>query len=482
MLFNSWTFAAFIVIVLPIYYSLSRRGQNLFLLVASYVFYGWWDWRFLGLLWVSTVVDYAVALSLDKTTSPGRRRGLISISLFTNLGMLGFFKYFDFFVTSAIDALSTLGIPASPPLLEVVLPVGISFYSFQTLSYALDVYRRDQPACRSFVDFALFVAYLPQLVAGPIERATRLLPQIQADRRVGQREWATGLQLILWGYVKKVAIADSLARYADAAFTNPAGCDALTLLLCVYAFAIQIYCDFSGYSDIARGISRLMGIELMENFRQPYLSRNITEFWRRWHISLSTWLRDYLYIPLGGNRGGPFAQYKNIMITMLLGGLWHGANWTFVIWGGLHGIFLAVHKFYLRKRKVSFEPVPIGVGPWLNYAAGVFVTFHLVCLTWVFFRAPDLDSALAYNALLINNSAAVSSALATPDFLGLWEALFFYGLVIFALDFRCWRRASELPFTEEDAWWRRGIAYAAGMLILMLVRENSSGAFIYFQF
>lgn len=482
MLFNSWIFAAFLLLVLPVYYGLPLRGQNIFLLAASYVFYGWWDWRFLFLLFASTVLDYTVAIFLERSTNPRARRALIGCSLAGNLGMLGFFKYYDFFVASAKDALSALGIPFTPALLEAVLPVGISFYSFQTLSYALDVYRGEQRACRSFVDFALFVTYFPQLVAGPIERATRLLPQIQSPRRVGQYEWATGLQLMLWGYVKKVAIADGLAQYVDAAFAEPTRCDSLTLLLAVYAFALQIYCDFSGYSDIARGVSRLLGIDLMENFKQPYLARNITEFWRRWHISLSTWLRDYLYIPLGGNRHGELQQFRNLFITMLLGGLWHGANWTFVIWGGLHGLYLAIHKWVTRHRKIAIEPVPHGLRQWLLYVSNTLLTVHLVCLTWVFFRADSLDKALEYLALMADNALPVGATLHERVFLGLPDALVFYGLVVLVLDLKCWFPNVEIPFTMRDRWWVRGVAYAVGLLVLLLVREDVTGSFIYFQF
>jgi alginate O-acetyltransferase complex protein AlgI len=363
MLFNSFVFVLFLAIVLPVYYALSHRWQNRFLLVASYVFYGYWDWRFLGLLAISTVLDFALALLIAGTDSPRRKKRRVALSVVVNLGILGFFKYFDFFVDSAAVLLESAGLQANLPMLRVVLPVGISFYTFQSMAYTIDVYRGIQPPTRNLLDFALYVAYFPQLVAGPIERASRLLPQIQSPRRVGQAQWERGAQLILWGYVKKVAIADGLAPYADAVFRDPSSFSGLSLWLGVYCFAVQIYCDFSGYTDIARGVSQLLGIELMENFRQPYLSRNITEFWRRWHISLSTWLRDYLYVPLGGNRRGPAMQYRNLMITMLLGGLWHGAAWTFVVWGGLHGLFLATHKYMTRGRKIGQEaPARDGAG------------------------------------------------------------------------------------------------------------------------
>lgn len=482
MLFNSWVFVAFLLLVLPVYYYLSHRWQNRFLLVASYVFYGWWDWRFLSLLAFSTVLDYVVALLLEREASPRKRRLLLGCSILGNLGLLGFFKYFNFFVDTAVLALEQAGWHPNRPLLNVVLPVGISFYTFQTLSYTIDVYRRQQKACHDFIGFALFVTYFPQLVAGPIERASRLLPQILAPRRVGQAQWNSGAQLLLWGYVKKVAVADSLAPFVENAFRAPEEASGLMLWLALYCFALQIYCDFSGYTDIARGVSRLMGIDLMENFKQPYLARNITEFWRRWHISLSTWLRDYLYIPLGGNRRGAIAQYRNLMITMLLGGLWHGADWTFVLWGGLHGVYLAAHKFITRNRRIGIEPPPAGLRDGMKYALNVLVTFHLVCLTWVFFRADNISTAFRYLRQMAVDWDRPLAPLATPEFVGIIDSLVFYGLLVIMLDLASWRRNAELPLSERNRWWIRGLCYAAGFLVLAFVREQTGASFIYFQF
>jgi D-alanyl-lipoteichoic acid acyltransferase DltB (MBOAT superfamily) len=482
MLFNSFEFVAFFAVVLLVYPRLQHRAQNVFLLLASYYFYACWDWRFTGLLATSTVVDYCVAHALAAEERAGRRRALLLVSLITNLGILGFFKYFDFFIASAVELLSGMGVSTNPFLLRVLLPVGISFYTFQTLAYTIDVYRRSQEPTRDFIAFGVYVAYFPQLVAGPIERASRLLPQILSPRAVTTQQWASGAQLILWGYVKKVAVADSLAPYVDAAFANPENVSGGTLLLAVYCFALQIYCDFSGYSDIARGVSRLLGIELMENFKQPYLSRNITEFWRRWHVSLSTWLRDYLYIPLGGNRQGAGKQYRNLMLTMLLGGLWHGAGWTFVVWGGLHGIYLAAHKYMTQNRKVGLGEAPRDAGAWGRYILGVVGTFHLVCLAWVFFRAESID--VAYQMLSTMLASVLGAGFGAGDtaLLGVWEALTFYGVLVLLLDAACWKRGAESPFVDSHPVWLRGVAYACGLFVLAFVRERGGEEFIYFQF
>ena len=353
MLFNSLVFLGFLSVVLMVYPRLHWRRQNLFLLAASYYFYGTWDWRFTSLLMISTVVDYFVGQRIHMATEIRRRKLLLTISVMVNLGILGFFKYFNFFVDSLGVLLDGAGFDPHLPVLRIILPVGISFYTFQTMSYTIDIYRKRMEPTRNFIDFALFVSFFPQLVAGPIERARVLLPQIAAPRQVTRPMITSGLNLMLMGYLKKVAIADTLAPLVDQIFSQPAGLDTGTLLTGVYAFAFQVYGDFSGYSDIARGVSRLLGFELLENFNAPYLSRSITEFWRRWHISLSTWLRDYLYIGLGGNRKGEFRTYINLFLTMLLAGLWHGAAWTFVVFGALHGVYLTVEKIWLKDKVLS---------------------------------------------------------------------------------------------------------------------------------
>lgn len=334
MLFNSFTFLVFLPIVFAIYWLIGKKHlklQNLFLLLASYVFYGWWDYRFLSLLFFSTIVDYWVGLQLLKAEAPKARKFWLGVSLTVNLGMLSFFKYYNFFVDSFVDLLNSIGYQANPFTLKIILPVGISFYTFQTLSYVIDVYRRKLEPTKDFIAFATFITFFPQLVAGPIERATHLLPQILKPRVFNYQRAITGARLILWGMFKKIAIADALAPSVNEIFGNHQGYDSWTLLLGAFYFSLQIYCDFSGYSDIAIGLSRWFGIDLMTNFRFPYFSRSIGEFWRRWHISLSTWFRDYVYIPLGGSHVGKSKSLRNVLIVFLVSGFWHGANWTFIV-------------------------------------------------------------------------------------------------------------------------------------------------------
>ena len=389
MIFNSVEYLFFLPTVLVLHWTLPKRLRTPLLLAASYFFYGWWDWRFLGLLLLSTTIDFAVGIALDRTDDELRRKRYLAVSMVANLVILGFFKYFNFFVDSAADLLRDMGFQPNEPALNVVLPVGISFYTFQSMSYGIDVYRRRMPASRDPVLFAAYVAFFPQLVAGPIERARHLLPQLgNLDRGPpGVEDVQSALTLIMVGLVKKVVLADQVAPYVNEAFADPGAAGSLTLTLAVVGFAVQIYGDFSGYTDIARGSARLFSVEVMHNFRQPYTSRNITEFWRRWHISLSDWLRDYLYIPLGGNQRGRRRTYVNLMLTMLLGGLWHGAAWTFVVWGGLHGTYLAVHRA-LRPDARRAEP------PWQPASAfAVLGTFALVCFAWIFFRATSLTNA-----------------------------------------------------------------------------------------
>ena len=384
MVFNSWQFLAFALVVYALYYRLPLRGQNWMLLVASYIFYGAWDVRFLALLAGSTLIDYYVALRLAAESRPAVRKRWLMVSLIGNLGTLAFFKYFGFFVDSATTALEALGLPVARLQLHIVLPVGISFYTFQTLSYTIDVYRDHLTPTRTLRDFALYVAYFPQLVAGPIERATRLLPQLTHARVVSMAHIHRGVWLISWGLFKKVVIADNLAMIVDRTFATGSGASGWEYLVAIYAFAYQIYCDFSGYSDIARGLAALMGIDLMINFNRPYLATDPRDFWGRWHISLSTWLRDYLYIPLGGNRSGAGRTALALFATMVLGGLWHGAAWTFVAWGAFHGALLVGHRFLFHARGV---PAPqTFAGRWVARI----VMFHLVAFGWLLFRAESL--------------------------------------------------------------------------------------------
>src|SRR5262245_51261306 len=344
MVFNSLHFIWFFVVVYGAYRLLPHRAQNWLLLAASYYFYAAWDWRFLGLLLGSTIVDYSCALALARTEVPVRRRLLLCLSLGFNLTMLGFFKYFNFFADNLHIVFGALGWNLDFVTLRVLLPVGISFYTFVTMSYVIDVYRREIPPTRDLVDFAVFVAFFPHLVAGPILRASRLLSQIDAPRVITRDQVRDGLWLITWGYFQKIFVADHLAGVVNGVFDPAAHPPGINVLLGTYAFAFQIYGDFAGYSNIARGTSKLMGIELVENFRFPYLVRTPQAFWRNWHISLSTWLRDYLYIPLGGNRGSAWQTNRNLLLTMVLGGLWHGAAWTFVLWGLYHGLLLVAFR------------------------------------------------------------------------------------------------------------------------------------------
>jgi D-alanyl-lipoteichoic acid acyltransferase DltB (MBOAT superfamily) len=384
MVFSSWQFLAFAAIVYPLYYGLSHRWQNRMLLAASYVFYGAWDYRFLALLVISTVVDHVVAHRIAGSADQRTRKAWLMLSLGANLGMLAFFKYFNFFIESATAGLGALGLETTQLRLHIVLPVGISFYTFQTLSYTIDVYRRKLEPAPSVLDFALFVAYFPQLVAGPIERATHLLPQILKPRRFNMAMLHEGLWLISWGLFKKAVIANNLAIVVDRTFATGTVATGGEYLIAIYAFAFQIYCDFSGYSDMARGLAALMGIDLMVNFNHPYAATSPRDFWRRWHISLSTWLRDYLYIPLGGNRGTKWQTYRALVLTMLLGGIWHGAKWTFVVWGVYHGVLLAAHRWLTLDRGWSLPDTRA-----VRVASRVLM-FHLVCLGWLFFRADSM--------------------------------------------------------------------------------------------
>lgn len=383
MTFNSWEFAVFFVIVYAIYLLIRNyRWQNLFLLICGYYFYAAWDWRFLSLLVISTVVDYFVGIQLERHENPRIRKALITLSVGTQLTILGFFKYFNFFADNLHVLLNSMGIGWIGSRLDVILPVGISFYTFQTMSYTIDVYRRQFKAMHDFIDYSLFASFFPQLVAGPIERAKGLLPQIQRPRTLTLENFESGCWLIFWGLYKKVVIADNMAPLVDRVFDNSASATVLLSYLAVVAFAVQIYCDFSGYSDIARGTARLLGFNLMRNFNLPYFSQNPQDFWRRWHISLSTWLRDYLYISLGGNRKGNIRTYLNLFMTMLLGGLWHGASWNFLWWGAYHGTLLAGHRMVSGSQTDDTTKPSL-----LTRLAGILFMFQFTLFGWLLFRS-----------------------------------------------------------------------------------------------
>ncbi len=390
MLFNSFIFFIFLALVLPIHYGLkTNRGKVGFLVAASYIFYSYWDWRFSVLILLSTFVDFFIAKKIEDTPQLFKRKWLVRASLVVNLGILAFFKYFNFFIESFKTLTEQLGCEVSIWYLNILLPVGISFYTFQTLSYTIDVYRGNQKSEKNFLNFALYVCFFPQLVAGPIERAENLLKQFRGGLKATSLQWKEGFHLISIGLFKKVMIGDAVARIVDPIFADYSYYNSLELFSALLLFSVQIYADFSGYTSIARGIAKWLGIDLIKNFNEPYLSRNITEFWRRWHISLSSWLRDYLYIPLGGNRKGTRSTYINLMITMLLGGLWHGASWTFVVWGALHGLYLSIERRFkntgpikLNKEALSIKDIP-----------SICFTFLLILVTWLFFRAENIHSA-----------------------------------------------------------------------------------------
>lgn len=386
MIFNSGQFLFFFAIIYSIYIASRRsvRIQNILLLIASYVFYGMWDWRFLSLILVSTVVDYSAAIGIEKSPSTRQRRIHLMFSLVFNLGLLGFFKYYDFGITSFASLLTQMGFVAHLPTLRFILPVGISFYTFQTMSYTIDVYRGKCKAERDPFLVALYVAFFPQLVAGPIEQASQLMPQLKESRQITRRDLSTALHMILLGYFKKVVLADSLAPMVNGVFEKPQAYSGLIVLLATLGFAVQIYGDFSGYSLIARGVARLMGIQLMVNFRFPYLAESPRDFWHRWHISLSAWLREYLYFGLGGSRHGKWRTRLNLMLTMILGGLWHGAAWNFVLWGLYHGLLLVIchtlADFGIGWKRKNFVTTFISIS----------ITMVFTLFGWILFRCKSV--------------------------------------------------------------------------------------------
>jgi len=403
MLFNSLEFIIFLPTLFLLYWFVFQKNlrvQNLLLLISSYVFYGWWDYRFLSLIFLSTVVDYFIGLKIHDSNDKKIKKSYLWVSILFNLGLLGFFKYFNFFIDSWIDLLGAIGYEQkSTWTLNVILPVGISFYTFQTMSYSLDIYYGKLKPTKDFISFASFVSFFPQLVAGPIERASNLLPQILNGRVFKYEQGVQGLRLILYGMFKKVVIADSLAPHVDTIFENYATLNGGVLLLGLIYFSFQIYCDFSGYSDIAIGTSKLFGFELMSNFKFPYFSRDIGEFWRRWHISLSTWFRDYLYIPLGGSKGGKWLSIRNIFIIFIVSGFWHGANWTFIIWGLIHAMLYI--PLFLRGKNRQYTTSTVAEGKWFPSLREVFQmgrTFFFTMIAWVFFRSENI--MVAFNYLL----------------------------------------------------------------------------------
>ena len=399
MLFNSLDFAIFLPIFFFLYWFVTNKNlqlQNFLIVVASYIFYGWWDWRFLFLIFFSSITDYIIGKGLQVIEKEKYRKVLLWISIVTNIGFLGFFKYYNFFVNSFVTAFSFWGKSISVNSLDIILPVGISFYTFQTLSYTIDVYKRKLEPAKDIISFLAFVSFFPQLVAGPIERATNLLPQFYKKRVFEYDKAVDGMRQMLWGLFKKVVIADNCAEYANTIFNNYTDFSGSTLVLGAIFFTFQIYCDFSGYSDMAIGMSRLFGFNLMKNFAFPYFSRDIAEFWRRWHISLSTWFRDYLYIPLGGSKGSLSKIVRNTFIIFLVSGFWHGANWTFIIWGFLNALYFLPLLLIKRNRKNLDIVAENRVLPSIRELLSMFTTFSLTVFAWIFFRAESVSQAFSY--------------------------------------------------------------------------------------
>lgn len=470
MLFPTITFAIFLTIVLLVHTVLLKKPTlwKICMLIASYIFYSWWDWRFLTLIWTSTLVDFWAGQRIENTASTSHRRSYLLLSICTNLGMLAYFKYAGFFVDSFVDVMGSLGFNLSVEPLRIILPVGISFYTFQTMSYSIDIYRNNLKPTKSLLDFALFVGFFPQLVAGPIVRAKDFLQQLSTNNRE-PIQMGRATKLILGGLFKKIVIADLLAtEIVDGVFRNPAGSTGLETLIGIYGYALQIYGDFSGYSDIAIGIALLLGFQFSDNFNQPYRALSLQDFWRRWHISLSSWLRDYLYIGLGGNRKGRIKTYRNLLLTMLLGGLWHGAAWTFVAWGLLHGGGLAIERAIDER---SLEPV--NQKPFRRFLRGLF-TFHLVCAGWVFFRSVDMDRAFEVFAALGNSWTSAPSmnwGVAVVLLIGILMQTCSVG----TFD-RLWEQFSKLPAALQ------GISIAIAVVGMDVVGPDGVAPFIYFQF
>jgi alginate O-acetyltransferase complex protein AlgI len=543
VLFNSLAFAAFLPVVYLLYRLMNFRAQNLMLLVASYIFYGWWDWRFLFLMILTTVIDFWTGLILDRAhltktqiivpvlfllfggvfligfdfsallhylagiegdaplltanmrnvliflpvglaiaaiifrflcqlDEDRRRKYSMILSMITSLSILGAFKYFNFFIDSLVVAFNAAGIAAEARHFDIVLPVGISFYTFQSMSYAIDIYRRELKPSEKFLDFALFVSFFPQLVAGPIERASHLLPQITKPRHIDLETTTRGLFLILFGLFKKIAIADGVAQTVDQIFNSSGQVSWLEIVVGTTLFAVQIYCDFSGYSDIARGTSKLFGIDLMVNFRMPYFARSPRDFWNRWHISLSTWLRDYLYIPLGGGRGSTAFVCRNLMLTMVLGGLWHGAAWNYVLWGFYHGTALSIHRVMLQRKAVK-DVVDGAIAAILKTVGFGIVTLY----GWLLFRATSFDQIVNFTQNLITGKGGLTFSAATPPLsasLGL--------ILLIAWEIKQYRDGGNGDFYRKFPAWLVGMIIALLLFLTIMGMSNAPAQFIYFQF
>ncbi len=477
MLFNSFAFAIFLPLVFVLYWLIGNkriRLQNAFLIVASYVFYGWWDWRFLSLIFISSLVDFTIGQALDRTEAESRRKALLVTSMVVNLGILGFFKYFNFFIASLAALLKWLGLEPNLPVLKIILPVGISFYTFQTMSYTIDIYRRKIKSSSDPIAFFAFVSFFPQLVAGPIERAKSLLPQFHKKRVFDPVLASDGMRQMLWGFFKKMVVADNMAPYVEEIFNSAGQQDGIVLTIGVFLFTLQVYCDFSGYSDIAIGVSRLFGFDLMRNFAYPFYSRDIAEFWRRWHISLSTWFRDYLYIPLGGSRVSRARQIFNIVITFTISGFWHGANWNFVLWGTLNGLYY-IPLMLRNKQRQHMDTVAEGrLLPSPREAINMLMTFGLVLLGLAIFRTQSIPAAGAFLARIVQ-----------APYLGLdymaYGTPLLYALIPLIVEWPLRTRQYGLDIGHLPAVLR-WILYLVVIIAIILCGRFGSQQFIYFQF
>jgi D-alanyl-lipoteichoic acid acyltransferase DltB (MBOAT superfamily) len=479
MLFNSFEFALFLPLSFLLYWFVFKKhlkAQNFFLLAISYVFYGWWDWRFLSLIAFSSLVDFIAGQQIEKANTKSRKKLFLWISICTNLGFLGFFKYFNFFAESFADMMTMIGMQANPWSLNVILPVGISFYTFQTMSYTIDLYRGQMKAEKDPIAFFAYVSFFPQLVAGPIERAVNLLPQFKIKREFSYEQGADGMRLILWGMFKKVVIADNCALFVNEVFANYQSASGLELILGAVFFAFQIYGDFSGYSDIAIGTAKLFGFNLMTNFRTPYFSRDMAEFWRRWHISLSTWFRDYVYIPLGGSRVGKGRAVFNTFVIFVISGFWHGANWTFIVWGALNAVYFLPLLLMGKNRKNTDTVAENRFLPNLRELWQMGTTFALTCLAWVFFRAESVGDAWKYLAGIFSSKYFLSLDMRPQVFVFLCLGIF--GII------EWWTREKGFDIKVKNTpqtLLRYGL-YMVLILMIGLFGAFNESQFIYFQF
>lgn len=482
MLFNSIDFAIFLPIVFLLYWFVFNgklKAQNALIAISSYVFYGWWDWRFLSLILFSTLVDYTIGRLLLKENDKLKRKLFLWISILVNLGFLGFFKYYNFFLDNFISAFSLFGQEIKVNSLNIILPVGISFYTFQTMSYTIDVYRKKLAPTKDFVAFTAFVSFFPQLVAGPIERATNLLPQFYKKREFDYSLAVEGLRQILWGLFKKVVIADNCAEYANIIFNGSDDLSGSSLVIGAIFFTFQIYGDFSGYSDIAIGTSRLFGFNLMKNFAFPYFSRDIAEFWRRWHISLSTWFRDYLYIPLGGSRGGLLTKVRNTFIIFIVSGFWHGANWTFIVWGALNAFYFLPLLLRGNNRSNLNIVAENRVLPTLKELFQILSTFGLTVIAWIFFRADSMTHAMD-----IIFEIGSKTLFSIPDFPMRHKAFYFIPLVVVFILLEWIARKEEFALSRLEQKWKKPVRHVVyySLIIAIVSYSGQEQQFIYFQF